>query len=228
MQPLKVTFIFASPVVMENEYPLHLDALLSWARVQEAGEQGLENPWKIGSEDLPLARAGEGDSWVWQASKLVFTPKTPRELINMQRKSDPSAYYADFDQNLWSNDKTPKPPEKRKLPPTINTQSGQHRAYQYYVAYQWMEKAEAWCVGDADRVKSMLERLTHIGKRGRGGFGLISSVNVEPCQETDLWKLRVLPGSVPGLDGIEYAPVMSPPRAPYWDKLAQVRMLEPV
>ena len=229
MVPLKITFTFGSPVVVDSEYPIHLDALLAWARVQENIALGMANAWQFG-DDLPLARAGEGTDWVWQASRLLFTPKMGRQIVNMLRESSPEQFYADFDEELWCNDKCPgKAGKGRKKPPVIQTRSGQYRAYMYYVSTQWMERAEAWCVGDPARVREMLNRIESVGKMGRNGFGIIASVNVEEDQAAiELWRLRVLPEGIDRLHGTEYAPVMSPPRAPYWDKLARVPMCEPI
>jgi len=228
MQPLKVTFTLSHPVVFDNEYSIHLDALLAWARVQDAIDAGSSNPWPEG-DDLPLAKAGQGADWVWQASRLFFTPETPRELINMQRKSDPEMFYKDFDEGLWTIRNKAGEVVKGKTPPKINTQSGQYRAYQYYVSAQWMSKVEAWCIGDLDKVKALLDRITHIGKMGRSGFGTVASCTVEIAPAASVnWALRALPMDVKPCTGVEYAPVMSPPRAPYWDKQRRVQMMEPV
>lgn len=221
MTPLKIEFHLGSPVVVDSEYPTHLDGLLAWARVKEAEERGDANPWLAG-EDLPLERAGSGDDWVWQASRLIFEAATPRQIVNMQRKCDPDRFYHDFDQGLWKGARGNKPP-------TINTVSGQQRAYQYYTSVQWMARVEAWCVGDADRVRTLLGRIEHLGKMGRNGFGQVLKITVtedESAQER--WRLRVLPDDVPGLDGVEYGVTQHPPRAPYWDKIRRVSLREPV
>lgn len=224
-EPLKVTFTFLSPVVMDSEYPIYLDALLAFAVVQEAEEKHAVNAWSHG-EELPLEKAGEGQDWVFKASRLVFTPAAHRELVNMQRRSSPETFYRDFDLGLWGYPGS----SKAKTPPVINTMSGQFRAYQYYVSTQWMEKACAWCVGDRERIMELLARLTHIGKMGRNGWGLLESVTVEVDEEAKTkWALRVLPKSLDvAQSGVTYASVMSPPRAPYWNKVARVEMLEPV
>ena len=93
-----------------------------------------------------------------------------------------------------------------------------------------MEKACAWCIGNRERVTELLACLTHIGKMGRNGWGLLESVTVENDEEAKAkWALRVLPKSLADeQSGVTYAKVMSPPRAPYWNKLARVEMLEPV
>lgn len=221
MTPLKIDFKLASPVVVDSEYPIHLDGLLAWARVKEAEEGGDPNPWAAG-DDLPLAKAGSGDDWVWQASRLLFVPATPRQLVNMQRKCDPDRFYGDFERGLWK-------PSRGDSPPTINTMSGQLRAYQFYTSVQWMARVEAWCVGDTDRIQTLLDRVEHIGKMGRNGFGQVLQVTVsEDSTANDHWRLRALPNDVAGVEGVEYAQAYHPPRAPYWDKVRRVQMREPV
>ena len=221
MVPLKITFCFSSPVAGDSDYPIHLDGLLAWARVDEATKAGAANPWQE-QDDLPLAKAGNGDDWVWQASRLAFTPKAPRQLVNQQRKCDPDRFYADFERKYWK-------PTRGDTPPTINPLSGQQRAYQFYVPIQWMEKAEAWCVGDEARVRELLSRIDHVGKMGRNGFGLISRMDIEvDGGAQQQWKLRVLPLDVSGLESVSYGEVLSTPRAPYWEKTHRVLMREPV
>lgn len=226
--PLKITFTFASPVVMDSEYPIHLDALLAYAMVESACENRVADAWLEGT-NLPLERAGEGDSWVFKASRLIFMPAAPREMLNMQRKSDPTIFYDEFDKGLWGFPLSKNGAPSTKTPPTINTKSGQFRAYQFYVAVQWMEKAEAWCVGDRGAIEQLLGRLAYVGKMGRNGWGAISDIRVEVDPEAnEKWAIRVLPEDVPGTPGIEYTSVMSPPRAPYWNKCARIPMREPV
>ncbi len=218
-----VMFTFASPVVVNSEYPIYLDALLAFAAVQAAEEKRAENPWSAG-DDLPLDRAGTGKDWVYRASRLVFTPSSAREIVNMQRKSSPEMFYSDFDIGLWGYD------NEKKLPPTINTKSGQFRAYQYYVSTQWMDKAVAWCIGDRELITQLLSRITYVGKLGRNGWGLINSITVMPEPDASVkWALRVLPPDVDSpIKNIRYVPVVAPPRAPYWNKLNNHAMMEPI
>jgi len=228
IEPLKITIELATPVVTESEYPIYLDALLSYAASKEAEAAGLADAWKAG-EDLPLGRAGQGDDWVYQASMLIFTPIAPRELVNMQRKASPEMFYRDFELGLWGFPALKSGKENTKEPPTINTLSGQFRAYQYYTSTQWMSHACAYCIGDKEAITRLLKQLTHIGKMGRNGWGLIDSITVEsdPCAESK-WALRVLPAGIQSpLSDVEYMPVLSAPRAPYWNKQTHIEMQGP-
>lgn len=221
-QPFKVVIRFLSPVIIESEYPIHLDALLAWAEADDARAAGSNTPWDDANDlSIVLDNDGEGAQMVWKASRLIFTPLRERNHLNMIRKSDPEAFLQDYDAGYF---RTP-----RAHLNSIDTRSGQYRAYQMLVAYQWMEKAEAWGVGDIEEVREKLSRLRHIGKMGRNGFGLIASIDVEPCAEaTDKWKIRVLPEGRQGATGIRYAPALHCLRAPYWRKTDRIVAMEPV
>jgi CRISPR type IV-associated protein Csf3 len=221
MVPFKVTFTLTSPVVTDSEYPVHLDALLAWAEADEAEAFGQDNPWEL-ADDLShlLDSEGEGDHLVWKASILRFTPASEKLPINMTRKCNPEDYLRDLDRGAF------KP--KRSLT-RVNTRSGQLRAFKFYALCQWMEKVEAWGVGDLDLVRERLGRLHNIGKLARNGFGMIREVVVEPCDEAaELWRVRVLPKGIKGAKGVHYAPGLHCLRAPYWKKINQVEALEPI
>lgn len=221
MQPFKVTFRFQSPVVTDSEYPIHLDALIAWAVADEAESSGSPTAWED-ADDLSFAldNAENENGKVWKASRLIFTPQTERVLMNMIRKSNPEKIMEDYDAGRFEH--------SRKVN-VINTNSGQYRAYQMLIAHQWMEKAEAWGVGDIETVKDLLTRLKSVGKMGRNGFGLISSIEVEECTNAAIqWRLRVLPVDMDGVPGITYTPGYHCLCAPYWRKTSQVVAQEPV
>lgn len=221
MTPFKVTIRFRSPVVIESEYPIHLDALIAWAVVKDLELAGHDSPWAAG-DDLSscLACAENEEGKVWKASRLMFTPNRERVMINMIRKSDPETFLSDQTAGYFEHG--------RKIS-GIDTRSGQYRAYQMLVPYQWMDKAEAWGVGDLDEVRSHLSQLSNIGKMGRNGFGLIESVEVKADPEAeDKWRLRVLPPGLEGAVGVEYAPAFHCLQAPYWRKTSRVMAMEPV
>lgn len=228
MQPFKVTFALASPVVVDSEYPIHLDALVAWALKEEAERDGSEDPWGD-ADDLSSALAshvygpGERD-YIWKASRLFFTPASERFLTNMVRRADPDAIYWD-----WA-DGNVDIPRVRPSTYSINTVSGQYRGYQMLVAQQWMKDVTAWGIGDIERVRELLSRIKHVGKLGRNGQGRVSAMTVEPAaaDEVEHWMLRTLPHGMAGKPGVPYAEVNQCLRFPYWRKIAQERALEPV
>jgi len=225
MKPFKVTIRFSAPLVL-SDYPVHLDALLAWCYANEAEEGGAENPWEMSSDLSPgLARAeGEGGQWCWKASRVLFTPSSEKHLMNMLRRTDPEKFQEDYDKGHYTSVRGPKGSVN-----SIDSNSGQYRAYQMYISYQWMEKAEAYGVGDIDTVKEWLDRLSSVGKLGRNGFGTIASIEVEECSAAEsLWRNRVLPQGVEGVDGITYAPVMATLHPPYWNQQDREMVMEPV
>lgn len=221
MEPLKVTFSFTSPVVIDSEYPIHLDALLAWCVADEATSLGSENAWSA-AEDLSYLLESEAsqNGWVWKASALKFTPKSEKIMMNMIRRCDPLIYMDGFDRDRI---------EVRRKRNIINSASGQERAYQFLMPYQWMEKAEAWCVGDQEMISEALSRLTCVGKLGRNGFGSLRSFSVEKDSSADMrWRMRVLPEGMAGADDVQYMPALQCLRAPYWKKTNRVMAREPI
>lgn len=231
MQPLKITFTFQMPVLIDSEYPIHLDALLAYAVAKEAEDCGLPNAWELADDLSAFLERTEGQEWVWKASRLVFTPASGVMFQNMIRRSDPLRYYEDLGE-LWVNGKvTEDKPLGRINPETfkIDTRSGQHRGYQWLAACKWMYKAEAWVIGDKEAIESLVTaRIKHIGKDRNNGYGRIKSIAVEESDEIDMWMLRVLPAGMTGLPSIQYEPVNACLRAPYWNKLNRVVAQEPL
>lgn len=232
MQPLKITFTFSAPVFIDSEYPTHLDALVASGVCREAEAAGSVEPWLVADDLSACLDRTEGVEWVWKASKLVFTPASGIQFQNMIRKADPARYFADLEQGVWSGK---NPTEERPLginPETfgINTGSGQQRGYQWLSASQWVEKAEAWAVGDKQALEYYLEKLEQIGKIGRNGYGRIKTMTIESAApaEAEMWRLRVLPQGEAGAEGVRYEPVGACLRAPYWKKLNRVIAKEPL
>jgi CRISPR type IV-associated protein Csf3 len=222
MEPLKVTFRFCSPIVIDSEHPIHLDALLAWAVVDTPGPLGKLTPWAAG-EDLSKifeSHANSNGEWVWKASALKFTPLSEKLLTNYVRISDPLIYLKGFDSKVIESSRP------RKF---IDRRTGQERAYRFLMPYQWMGKADAWCVGNSDHITLLLKRLTSIGKLTRNGFGLISDVTVDPCSiEGCRWRDRVLPCGVEGEKDVDYVPALRCLRPPYWHKTHRVMAMAPI
>lgn len=221
MVALKVTFTFAGPVVLDSEYPIHLDALVAWCAVEDAQSFGAPNAWAAG-DDLGhiFGRADSSDGeWVWQASRLHFTPASERFMMNMIRKCDPLSYMDGYDRGLIDG----------RMRGSINSGSGQERAYQFLMPYQWFSCAEAWCLGEREALEDALTHLRAIGKLTRNGFGQIKNFRIEEDQSAEArWKVRTLPLGIEGASGVLYAPSMQCLRAPYWKKVNRVLANEPL
>lgn len=45
MQPIKINFELAAPLLIDSECPIHFDALIAYAVSKELEESGHANPW---------------------------------------------------------------------------------------------------------------------------------------------------------------------------------------
>ena len=220
MSPIKVTFRFRSPVVRDTEYPIHLDGLLAWCVMDEATAAGSDDPW-ADAENLGSilgVESGAAD-WVWQASALHFMPSGERVMASFTRRADPGAFMEDMDRHVMA---------MKRQRGVLNTSSGQERAYHVVYPFQWMDRCEAWCIGDADRIRDLLARLPAIGKMARNGYGSIESFSVEYDESAEWrWRVRALPMDVPMAESIEYVPAIQCLRPPYWRKMNRTAVMEP-
>ena len=235
MQALKVQWKLASPLFIDSEYPIHLDALLAKACVMEMEAEGVDDAWsKTDSYMEGMLAKTDGDAWVWKASKLMIKAASSIQLTNQIRKSDPDMYYADLHSpenpsGVWvtgfMKDGSPRKFNSETL--MINTASGQQRGYQWLSASQWVAEITAYAVGDIDAVQYYLSKyIKHIGKVSRNGYGRIDSMVVTPHDSEDDWRMRVLPLGEPGKPGCTYAPVQACLRDPYWRKTDRVKAME--
>lgn len=233
MEPFKVTFKLSAPVLRDSEYPVHLDALIAFAVMREHEDNVVAagtSPWKEAEDLSAFLERTTGENWVWKASALQFNPDGRRLWVNNVRRADPERYFEDLGtywvgrgkkNDLGINLETFK----------IDTRSGQQRGYQWFSGVQWMKEVVAWGVGDIQSVQDLLSRqITHLGKKGSNGYGVVSSVEVVPAppQESDNWMLRILPDGMDGKPGVQYEPVIACVRAPYWRKTDRVMALEPM
>lgn len=230
MEPLKITFQFASPLLRDSERPIHLDALVAHSLMREHEELGSPDAWRA-SDDLSSifesTSTDHPDGWVWKASMLQFKVALPREWVNQIRRSDPSQIYKDAGV-YWVGSGT-KNVEGVGEKFTVNTRSGQLRGYQWLNATQWMDSAVAWAVADKDALEHYLSSISYVGKKGSNGFGVVKSITVEQAsaEDADNWMLRTLPVGLGVKEGVPYEPVAACLRAPYWNKLCRVMALEP-
>lgn len=212
MQCLSVTFKLRTPVVMESDYPLHLDGLLASCVADEAMEFGSDNAWKDAEDLSHLLERTEPDAqggWVWKASAFRFKPVSERFFTSMVRRCEPEAFMHAMDDGLL---------EMRRPRTYLDAGSGNERAYFLLHSYQWMESATAWCIGDAGEIEQALQRVKYLGKMGRNGFGAVDSFSIGPSTEESAWMRRFLPASHDGEPGAQYASAHLRLQAPYWKK----------
>lgn len=212
MQALEVTFTLTSPVVMDSDHPTHLDGLLAACVSEEAQEFGSADAWKDAEDLSHLLERTEADAsgaWVWKASALRFQSATERFFTSIVRRSEPEAFMHAMDSGVLN---------MRRPRSFLSAGTGHERAYFLLHSYQWIEKATAWCVGDAGEVLAALQRVQYLGKMGRNGFGAVGSVSVGPSDKADAWRRRYLPTGVQGEVGVQYVPATQRLQAPYWRK----------
>lgn len=230
MTPLKITFHLATPMVVDSESPLHLDALIASTVAREAESLGDPNAWAR-ADDLSsyLDRASFPAGWVWRASALQFVPAQKTNFlydhINTVRRSDPDDIYGAHMRGDWAQERAIKPETWK-----VNTVSGQLRGYQMLIRTRMVDRAVAWAVGDKDAIEHACSQIKALGKIRRNGHGRVYATSVEeaPEGEANHWMLRTLPDGVAGLAGVNYQPVIATLRAPYWRKANRVVAQDPL
>ncbi len=220
MVPLRIDWTFTTPVVVNNDYLQHLDALVAFAVCEEAKEFGASNAIEL-SQDLShiFAQHESANGSVWKASALLCTPSSATFNATMVRRTEHWDYIVAQDSGLLQG-------RGRKV---IDSGSGSDRNYFIYHPYQWLERAQAWCIADEDELREALGRIQAIGKLTRNGFGRIKDMTVVRDEEAyDRWKFRVLPLETDGAKGIDYVLTRQCLQPPYWERRSAVPALEPV
>ena len=90
MKPLRIAWQLATPIIVPDA-PIHLDSVLSWARVDEATQAGEADPLAF-QHDLPLERLTTPSSWCFKASWLTFDWVGEPRLFHYARRSDPTEF----------------------------------------------------------------------------------------------------------------------------------------
>jgi CRISPR type IV-associated protein Csf3 len=210
MEPLRVEFKFANLVSISDQ-PLHLDGLLAWAAVEQARRDGEEDLDRA-AVTLPLLR--RGDPKVWCASALTFDYLTPPSFRMLVRKTDVEDYA-----EAISSGRIKLAKSRDQLP----VMSGPLRDHLVPYSVRQADRALAWCLGDVESVRALLAEIRHVGRYGRMGYGLVTSISVEQDVEAEWkWKLRHLPWREEG-----YLPCIGNYRAPYWDKATMTEVFAP-
>lgn len=220
MVPLRVEWTFTTPMVVNSDYFQHLDALVAFSVFEEAKEVGARNAIEL-SQDLShiFAQHESTNGSVWKASALLCTPSSATFNATMVRRTEHWDYIVAQDAGLLQG-------RERKA---ISSRSGADRNYFIYHPYQWLERAQAWCIADEDELREALGRIQAIGKLTRNGFGRIKDMTVVRDEEAyDRWKFRVLPLETDGAKGIDYLPTRHCLQPPYWERRSAVPALEPI
>lgn len=223
MKALRVDFNLVT-AVSGMSMPLHLDALLAYAVTQEHLQSNPDCTDKKSirslGENLPLAKAEDGDMWCWKSSALVAEATLQHEMRMWTRKTDAEVMATMLADGSLQRKRALKFPLE-PLSVKIDTQRGALKNHFQFIPVRHVKKFSAYCIGDADRIYDLLQTyVTHIGARGRTGFGRIAqedggtiqSIYVEEDESANqMWQHRVMPWA---LDG--YVPIQAAHKAPYW------------
>lgn len=215
MEPLRIRWSLARPMMLPDR-PIHLDALLAWARVEEDRERGL-NFWE-GQDDLPLEKFETSSGWVWKASWLAILPAGRLFHVSMVRRTDEEAFALDQRDGIWASN--------RRRMAYVNVASGQCKAYAFSTTAQWVDQVEAHCVGDRDRVQQLLSRVEALGRLTRNGYGRVARLEVEPGAAPNAWCWRSMPADAELGEG--WARSVGTLVPPYWQSKNRVDILEPL
>ncbi|WP_420213420.1 type IV CRISPR-associated protein Csf3 (plasmid) [Burkholderia aenigmatica] len=219
MVPLKLTWTLATPMVA-GAHPLHLDALIAFAITEEGlralGKDARDHRtlFEFAQSPLPLEREQRGDAWCWKASAI--TPDGdpgPHSMRFWTRKTD--AY--DMARRIESGQiegryRFPLKPYAYK----VDTVRGLFKQQFKFFPVRQVARLQAWCIGDEDRLLDLLAPesgyVTHLGGKGRMGYGRIASFHIERDSDaSERWKRRVLPWPHDGAELVRMAT-----RPPYW------------
>lgn len=220
MSPFRIRWAFTSPAIVPT-LPIHLDGLLSWARVQRAIARGADDPIAE-QHDLPLAKHEAPGGWCFKASWIDFRldPEVLAnpEMLHMVKRSSVTEISAAWESGVLG-DKVPY----------FDPQRGLHKAGSFIHRRQWFGEAVAYGVGDIDAVRDLLSEITSIGKLRRRANGSVKLIEIIEDQDAArLWARRVLPS---GSDSVAVEPMagmLSPLRAPYWKRENAVTSLVPI
>lgn len=220
MTPFRIRWAFNSPAVVPN-LPIHLDGLLSWARVQQAAADGADDPIAL-QHEIPIARHESTGGWCFKASWIDFQldPSAPAapELLHMVKRSSVTEVARAWEAGSIG----------AKVP-YYDSQRGLHKAGNYIHRRQWFGEAVAYGVGDIEGVRALLHHITSIGKLRRRASGAVKLIELVEDQNAErLWARRVLPTGPRSVSSEQVATMMSPLRAPYWKRENAVPALVPV
>ncbi|RQZ31662.1 type IV CRISPR-associated protein Csf3 [Burkholderia sp. Bp9017] len=206
--------------MVAGAHPLHLDALIAYAIVEEslraagAWEADPKTLRELADFPLPLERDQRDDARCWKASAIVpGGDPGPHSMRFWTRKTD--AY--DMARRIEGGQiegryKFPLKQYAYK----VDTARGLLKQQFKFFPVRQVEQVHAWCVGDEDRLVDLLSPetgyVTHLGAKARMGYGRIRSFHIERDDAArDLWQRRVLPWPHEGAEAVAMAT-----RPPYW------------
>ena len=213
MEPLRIEWQFATPWAPPHG-GVHLDGLLAFARVREAasrahagGCDGIEYDDLLA--DLPLEMYQSANGACWKASKLEVIGFAQQERRYLTAKTPVESMVRDIGRGLVSEKGTT----------VIDTKRCAFKNAAMFYTLELARGAQAWCVGDADAIAELLQRVEWLGTKGRLGHGALL-----PYEDGRLFKLERDDGALENWKRRnapeQFLPDMIPTagaiRPPYW------------
>lgn len=185
--------------------PIALDALLAYAEALRRDLMQPSSPDEIEPLELPLARSKCGRYWLASFSEQRVEERSRAHIVRRPLTTD----------IIDLGDDSIK---------TVHIGAGPNKGYRIPMEVGHLEGdlMRWWCIGDAERIRSLLGHIHHLGRRRAVGRGKIKSWTVKPCEPwgegfpvaRDGQALRNLPTDYPGITNprLDYQPLTPP----YW------------
>lgn len=220
MAPLRITFNLLRPMV-QPENPIHLDALIAYAVVQEHLLQGTFKSFADSQAALPLAREVRGDLWCWKASALIPSVRIATDQRFLSRKFSSELYSELYAEGLISFKGKNNPPSAGP----IDTARNHNKAANFLYPVDLVPFLVGFCVGDQEEITRLLNNHVHeIGKRRRLSHGEVGGITVDhDPMALNLWNQRSLPWPEAG-----YIATAGSVHPPYWDQTTRVVAYQPL
>lgn len=194
---------------------LHLDGLIGYAVKEEAEADGRQvSDFQELLADLPFEKHDTPAGWVWKASLV-----RPTRILGTERR-----YQTAKTASQQLAERTVDGGIRGRPLTKVDTVRGAFKNDAFWYTLEHAPTLEAYCVGDPERILSLLDRITHIGKRGRLDHGRVALRQRSDTQEAgldftveedgeanDKWKHRAMPEQIEG-----YVPVACRLTPPYW------------
>lgn len=210
--PVRIELTLRTPMIVPTTGK-HLDALLSWAAVQQADFFGADDPIAE-QHKTGLARYQVGQAWCFQASLLDYEWIGEPDQIHYVKRSKLEDYAGAWDAGLF------------RKKPYFDGARGATKAGSYLQPMRWVQKIRAYAIAeDIDRVEELLPWITHVGKLSHKDFGAVSSCTVHEDQAAhNFWTRRTLPSDSPL--ATSHVKAIGALVSPYWkrENFSQVAM----
>lgn len=194
MKPLKITAELYNGFAASDDWSPTLDGILAYWQLRLAdpdeflarqGRDDLMTP----IDDLPLEKIGAADQWWWACSSPLY-------VLAQQHRT---YYHRRFDDQ-----------HERFLPEGIKavlTTAGPYKAYRKSLLFRVTREVSWHGVGDAERIRALLDHCHHIGSKPSQGYGRVKAWRIDDGDEAQALFQRPLPVDYARGRGID-GPVM--------------------